>query len=504
MFKAEATSSAFIYTSTGDKVTSTSSATATSKNSYEDAEMIAQEIANQVSQSTVENNANIINQSVQIATRHNTNMTYTAYFDKLSDLYNFKLPIPQENEPHYYNIISGIENYEIINPNSTEEYYSMICLDSSERYIFSGCFNSGTIQQGIETIQYQYITCYDIQESKYIPLPLYGGINNIPYPNSNVTKIIFYKNKLYIGCITNNNTCTLAYLDFSDPQHLSKWVFCTDGTTNFKLQVYSMIIHNDILYIGTIYNNKGYVGKIVLTSGFNLPISLGLGFDSKNNNWPIYGIVIDNQGILYAGGGQGDSSPNINPVLFIYSNPDWNYKVISSGNNDGSITNLTYDNDNNIIYINTYSNTILYSYTIFTTKKRVFGINSSSNFSYYKSPYLYFISNNLIVLYDFSKNLFNILPLYLSIDLSSNNDLNFLQVDSNNNFYIINIGNSLLIKNEDVRGIVKTNLLEIKNSDSSNLPLFMKTFSLNNNNNVNHFSFTLKYDKTQEKWIQIS
>ena len=70
-YYAEANSTAKAYTSTGELVTSTSSATATSHVSYDDALEIAQKIADTVAQSNADHDAHVIDEAVTISNGNN-------------------------------------------------------------------------------------------------------------------------------------------------------------------------------------------------------------------------------------------------------------------------------------------------------------------------------------------------------------------------------------------------------------------------------------------------
>jgi arylsulfatase A-like enzyme len=72
-FSAFATSEVFGLTNTGEKVTATGSATATSDISYQDAYNIAKEIANNIASSELQNNINIIEQTIAIINNEDDN-----------------------------------------------------------------------------------------------------------------------------------------------------------------------------------------------------------------------------------------------------------------------------------------------------------------------------------------------------------------------------------------------------------------------------------------------
>jgi len=115
-FYASAIATGFAYTFNGQKVTSSSSATATSTLSYEDALKIAQENANSIANSVAQNDANVINQTfnvVESEVNYSQNVLLK-YFNNINDLNNFKLPTPSSTDPQFYNIITYIDNFEKI------------------------------------------------------------------------------------------------------------------------------------------------------------------------------------------------------------------------------------------------------------------------------------------------------------------------------------------------------------------------------------------------------
>ena len=89
-YYAEATSTARAYTSTGELVTSTSSATATSHVSYDDALETAQKIADEVAQSNADHDANVIDEAVTIANGNNDDVVVLENLSSTDNDYEIK------------------------------------------------------------------------------------------------------------------------------------------------------------------------------------------------------------------------------------------------------------------------------------------------------------------------------------------------------------------------------------------------------------------------------
>ena len=395
-FSATATASGFAYTSGGTLVTATSSASANSEKSYEDALSIAQGIADEIAQSVAENNANIVNESVDIVQvdinevkgeiadvnvrvdvntsdigdltglvnqnttaitgLQNPNTTLTYYFPTPSSVTNIPKPSDPSTYPTYANVITNFPNYTTQNTifqGTDNVNCNVLC--SVGDYIFTGWnyFGTNTNTFNSETIEipYSYISCYNTKTKTYIQLP-----NPDSYPTAQVNAIVFDNNgTIYVGTdIITGNNYTLAALF---PPYTGSWILTSENYTN---QINSLTVDNtnQILYVGGKNNNGS--GPYVLfynLSGFSsvsteLPSYTNTYFPSEptyTQNDYINSLICDSQGILYA----GTDIANDNIYFYnIFLNPKWN-TIVSNFNDGYSVTSLTYNSfgENSVLYI---------------------------------------------------------------------------------------------------------------------------------------------------------
>ena len=192
LYYATAEAEAFTYLSTGEKVTSSASATSTSSESYEEAYLLAETIANTVSQSVAENNANIIAQSLQLATQFHSTRNNLAYFTSQAQLSDFHIP----SQNSYYNILTNFESYKQINSQTTENTGKTMCFDTTKRYIFMGSNSQGVNGNG--NIPYCRISHFHIRIHPTNSHPM-------PFPSPPLKKMIrfisyflFYLKRKYI------------------------------------------------------------------------------------------------------------------------------------------------------------------------------------------------------------------------------------------------------------------------------------------------------------------
>ena len=198
IYEAEASSTGISYTYTGDKVTSTSTATATSTKSYEDAYKIALKIAKDVARSNAENDANVINESLQISNVTNdfSKFAFNNYFNNLNSLNNFKLPTPKKNDPQFYNIITNIPNFEGLAKGLNNGITTFV-FDKDYSNLYIGGYFINAYQKDSSQITVNYIVRWNIAEQTWYPL----GNNGYCGLNNSVSKILFDKDfsNLYVG-----------------------------------------------------------------------------------------------------------------------------------------------------------------------------------------------------------------------------------------------------------------------------------------------------------------
>ena len=406
-FSATATASGFAYTSGGTLVTATSSASASSEKSYEDALSIAQGIADEIAQSVAENNANIVNESVDIVQvdinevkgeiadvnvrvdvntsdigdltglvnqntaditgLQNPNTTLTYYFPTPSSVNNTTIPKPPYlTSPQYANVITNSPNYTTQNTifQGTTSNVSCIALCIVGDYIFTGWNGTGTNinNLGQRSIPYSYISCYNTKTKTYIQLPNSdpsGG--QTTYPNINVNAIVSDNNgTIYIGTDTDQNTSnTLAAL--FPPYTTGSWILTSNNYTN---QINSLTIDNTnkILYIGGNDGNNGNDGNGPFVSYSNLldfnsfskalPDPISTNFSSTTTYSPndrINSLICDSQGNLYTG------TDVVNDNIYYYNillTPAWT-TIVSNFNDGYYVTSLTYSSfgENSVLYI---------------------------------------------------------------------------------------------------------------------------------------------------------
>ena len=472
-----ATSNASYETDTNFRVTSSSSSTGT------DNPENVQEIADEISQSVAENNANIITQALTIYQSRIYPPTNTAYFNTMHDLDSFQLPM--SNGPAYYTIFTNIPNYSIVNPDAPKTNASLLCLDSSERYIFTACNGTGNIGE----ISYYYITCYDLQESMYIQLPIQLPNSSSTYPDNNISSMIFHNNILYIG-LYSSSICTLAYLDFSNPSNLPDWNLSSMTNTYYTNPIIVLCINNNTLYIGGDDSGSpayGLIAYIHLDSSTFYPMN-SINFSEQGS---IVSIVFDKDNNCYAGGSTINSDRTY-PVYIIKNNVP---QILF--NFDNIITNLLYNDLKNMLYISTFEKNLKISYFIYSfplssqqTKptpllKNVFNPQFYNNSLYFVLNYQYICKYNTI------NETISIFPQNPN-DGSPNSSISYIT------YFLINskykMYNTFCYNNPS--SITQTDLLSIKNIDST--PLFLE------NTNVPYlpqsFQTNLRFNTTTKLW----
>ena len=348
MITAKATSSSFTYLQTGEKITSTASATA-SANTPQKAMDLAQNNADQIAESVAENNAKIIQQFLDIASS-TAPESNTTYFDTIDELASFQLPPATDGQ--FYNVITNFKNYKKINPQSTQTTCSTMCFDSTQRYIFTGSNSTGQIQG----INYYSITCFDTEKSVYIQLPIKKGVSY--YPDNIVNAIVMNKNILFIG-LGKSSVSTFASLDCSFLYDSTKTAQTGWEIANYTNPVYSLSINTingyTILYVGGSDDIENpFVGSVDISQiTFNLlpPLSINVPYD---NSGVITSLYFTSTDLLYASGNS----------LYIYNrrnNNPWTTIPFPNYYSNHIVTS-TYNIDDDVLYFADGKNN-LFSYT---------------------------------------------------------------------------------------------------------------------------------------------
>ena len=528
LFSAKAESSAFSYTSTGDKVTSSSSSTAVAT-SYEEALILAQQTADEVAQSVAENNALIIDEAISIIGKNIplTNLTMTAYFDNPEKLRNFTLPSPKVMDPHYYNIITNIDNFTPLQNNGTEFNNIIIAIDNTGQYMFIGGFSKGSNPlrgEGDVSIPYNNISCYDLINETYIALPSSGPDDS--YPDGAVSSIIFDdSNTMYIS-LSNSSSSTLSSLTY--PYSSSSW---SNIGYNFQNLIDCLVINNGNLYFGGRTSSpSGYIGYCALSD-------LTINNISPSTSNSITSLCFDMNGTLYACSNVYITDPN---NIFINKTPQTSPSSyisisITSFNKPNNtvvpdiLTSLAYDSTRSILYVagdygGIYSCNVLNEPYVFTNVKEIILYNYIQKDKkpnlIYKDNYLYISSNildssngftNYILKYNvetkivntFGPSVGNLVGIGTGVDTLIYT-ITSITFDSKNNLYCLmfnlNEGKNLFsfASNKNISNVLIIHNLQITNNDGTLLDL-VQYITSNQKRQVN----TLQFDDDLQKWTVI-
>ena len=491
LYYATAEAEAFTYLSTGEKVTSSASSTSTSSESYEEAYLLAETIANTVSQSVAENNANIIAQSLQLATQFHSTRNNLAYFTSQAQLSDFHIP----SQNSYYNILTNFESYKQINPQTTENNGKTMCFDTTKRYIFMGSNSQGVNDNG--NIPYCRITCFDTEKSVYIGLPTkilnappQEGLpppSSILYPDYEVTALYFYNNFLFVGLNDASSVCTFAYTDCSFLYDNTKtknelWNYSNsmNNVTNyFNIPIYTITVNNDILYIGGGGGDNG--GSVFSANITHIPdtyITFGDLWDGGqgyiealfiNTDKQLYAFAKDR---LYIYSSPSSPSPDSIPYPSVLSDPP-NY--------------ITYDSDTSMLYLSA-PNYCLFSFSITTNTFQEILTNVSS---------LLFANHRLIFCFT------NINPLICYYNPDNGQFRTFSQ---NPNLSVNDSIQTILVKKDAIFTLLPTGQIfqtippSLLPKDSA--PLLLENSSISIMPQA--FQTTLQYNSTSEEWQCIS
>ena len=341
MFKASANAYSSDYCSSNDLVTATASSFGFSYISQKKAIEKAEFNANQISNTTCQNNINIINQSLEIINESKVSNSSTVYFNNMNDLNAFQLPNGKNNDN--YSIITNIKNYEAIDIDNKTSL-NLICLDYSETYLF-------TVYASQNNLYYNTISCYNTITKEYIIL---NQLKSSTFEVQINAIIVDKYNNIYIGLHGNNDNGTLWYYQNflnQDSENIWHTIECSNN-------IYTFLINENTLFIGagiSYESNKDYacVESIPLNSaGLNWgeynPQFTNYNFTDPPPHVPIIFLAYDNNNNLYATGGeQFIYYTNLTNVFTGWNNFSFENTIFS-----GNVNDLAYDSNNNILYIN--------------------------------------------------------------------------------------------------------------------------------------------------------
>ena len=479
IYEAKAEATGVAYTNTGDKVTSTSSATATSNISYNDALSKARKTAEKVANSVAKNDANIINQSVFIAEKNNADTVLLKYFTDLTALNNFQLPTPTINDPQFYNIVTNIPNYSGLGGGITV-YTSLntIVFDNNYENIYVGGLFTEVTQADGTLLTVQNVARWNISGQMWYTVGtdgLDGEVFILAFDSNNT---------LYAGGAFTGNVAVYTNL------------WNTVGTTTIGGDCYSLVFDsNGILYAGGGFTD--YVASFDNSTQTWTPIGTGTGLDNI-----VRCLIFDINNTLYAGG-------DFSNYIAKYDGSTWS--SLGDGLNN-SVYSLAYDSDNNILYAGGSFTATQYSV-----------INPSINLNHIAQwnigTQLWSALGVTVVAIATIKSLvFNNGNLYIgsritdaalcygsylvkwdgstfsSVGPATLGEISSIAIDNKNDIYLLMISTQIA-GNATINNIFEITGLQIINNDGSVLDLGQKIYAAQQTQ-----SNLLVYNKTKGKW----
>lgn len=364
-YYAEATSTAKAYTTTGEKVTSTSSATATSHESYDDALETAQKIADEVAQSNADHDANVIDEAVKISNGNNDDVVVLENLSSTNNEYEI-----QDNTDIIY-IKSSTGNAtnlpeQIFPFNSTSNFELNGAVMSLEKD------NSGNIYAGghftytaVSSVPLNGVGKWDGNKWNTFNNGFYNSGNDFTV---NSVKLDNNENLYAGGLFKYSYTNIQTTLNSIAKWNGSSWVALGTGLQNtFNTPVGTLYLVGTVFTMSVDSSNNVYAGGIFTSAGDvantsgiakwngSAWSSLKGGILIDSNNVLVNTSVIDSSNNLYVAGNFVTVYNGANGTVPVLVNgiAKWNittssWSALGLGIVDGIVESVVVDSSNNI------------------------------------------------------------------------------------------------------------------------------------------------------------